>query len=87
MTPDTMFKQSVSLNIEAIVKRAETMACKIEREQVCDIAAISTIAHLIQALQNTPLTVPVFQTVTNLVSTATNPAQLVKMGDTFYPWF
>ena len=31
---DNVFRQSVSANIDGVVKRAETMACKIERDQV-----------------------------------------------------
>ena len=31
---DGFFRQNVADNISGIVKRAETMACKIEREQV-----------------------------------------------------
>lgn len=31
---DLLFRQSVAANIDGVVKRAETMACKIEREQV-----------------------------------------------------
>lgn len=32
-------------------------------------------------------TVPVIQTVTNLISSATNPIQLTKMGEMYHPWF
>jgi hypothetical protein len=31
---DLQFRQYVAQNIDHIVKRAETMACKLEREQV-----------------------------------------------------
>jgi len=34
MQIDHVFRQSVSANIDGVVKRAETMACKIERDQV-----------------------------------------------------
>jgi transformation/transcription domain-associated protein len=33
-TVDQFFRQSVTANVDGIVKRAETMACKMEREQV-----------------------------------------------------
>jgi len=33
------------------------------------------------------MTVPVTQTVTNLISSATNPLQLTKMGELYQPWF
>ncbi|KAF8076441.1 hypothetical protein FPV67DRAFT_1558921 [Lyophyllum atratum] len=69
---DMLFRQSVAANIDGVVKRAETMACKLEREQ---------------AVNNNNLTVPVIQTVTNLISSATNPIQLAKMGEMYHPWF
>lgn len=42
-----------------------------------------------QQLQNNgaTATVPVVQTITNLISTATNPIQLAKMGELYHPWF
>jgi len=33
-TFDLAFRQNVALNTEGVVKRAETMSCKIERDQV-----------------------------------------------------
>ncbi|KAF8621580.1 hypothetical protein AX15_007606 [Amanita polypyramis BW_CC] len=72
---DPMFRKYVSANIEGIVQRAETMACKLERE-----SALQTNA-------NNPAVVPVIQTVTNLISSATNPLQLAKMGELYQPWF
>lgn len=33
-TVDIVFRQSVAANIDGVVKRAETMACKNERENV-----------------------------------------------------
>ncbi|KAF8897572.1 hypothetical protein BD779DRAFT_388223 [Infundibulicybe gibba] len=69
---DVTFQRSVAANIDGVVKRAETMACKNEREQ---------------ALQNNPGTSPVVQTVTNLICCATNPIQLAKMGELYHPWF
>ncbi|KAL4241981.1 DNA Damage Response and Repair Kinase [Abortiporus biennis] len=73
-TLDVSFRASVAANIEAIVKRAETMSCKAEREQ---------------AMQNSqnPNTPLVMQTVTNLISSATNPQNLTKMTEMFIPWF
>ncbi|KAJ7700136.1 hypothetical protein B0H17DRAFT_1158131 [Mycena rosella] len=72
--PDANFRKFVAANIDGVVKRAETMACKVEREQ---------------ATQNptSPVLAPVVQTVTNLISSATNPIQLTKMGEMFSPWF
>ncbi|KAJ7638852.1 FAT domain-containing protein [Roridomyces roridus] len=71
---DPNFRKFVAANIDSIVKRAETMACKVEREQ---------------AVQNptAPVMAPVVQTVTNLISSATNPIQLTKMGEMYTPWF
>jgi transformation/transcription domain-associated protein len=46
-TVDQFFRQSVTANIDGIVKRAETMACKIEREQVHFMLLASQQRHLI----------------------------------------
>ncbi|KAF9453072.1 FAT-domain-containing protein [Macrolepiota fuliginosa MF-IS2] len=74
MVGDAAFRQGVAANIDGVVKRAEVMACKTEREN---------------QLQNNgaTATVPVVQTITNLISTATNPVQLAKMGELYLPWF
>ncbi|PCH41022.1 hypothetical protein WOLCODRAFT_151061 [Wolfiporia cocos MD-104 SS10] len=71
---DISFRQMMAITSDAIVKRAETMACKVEREQVL----------------TSPLpanTVPVFHTVTQMISAATNPINLTKMLELFVPWF
>ncbi|KAG6332834.1 hypothetical protein ID866_6255 [Astraeus odoratus] len=73
-TFDLSFRTNVSANIEGVIKRAEVMACKLERDQ----AIINP---------STQTTVPVVQTVTNLISTATNPIQLMRMTETYHPWF
>ncbi|CAK5275625.1 unnamed protein product [Mycena citricolor] len=70
---DATFRKHFALNIEGVVKRAETMACKTEREM--------TVSGGNGSVQ------PVVQTVTNLISTATNPVQMAKMGEMYYPWF
>ncbi|KAJ7180147.1 FAT domain-containing protein [Mycena crocata] len=72
--PEANFKKLVAANIDGVVKRAETMACKAEREQA------------IQS-PNTPAVAPVISTITNLISSATNPLQLAKMGEVYLPWF
>ncbi|KAI0638186.1 atypical/PIKK/TRRAP protein kinase [Trametes polyzona] len=72
---DMNFRLHVAANIDSVVKRAETMACKLERDQA-----------LQQNAQNMSTT-PVVQTVANLISTATNPISLVKMTELFVPWF
>ncbi|KAI0335467.1 atypical/PIKK/TRRAP protein kinase [Cubamyces sp. BRFM 1775] len=72
---DMSFRLNVATNIEGVVKRAETMACKIEREQALQPGS-----------QNTTTT-PIVQTVANLISTATNPLNLVRMTEAFVPWF
>ncbi|KAI3612149.1 histone acetylase complex subunit [Moniliophthora roreri] len=69
---DLAFRQHVTNMVEGVVHRAETVACKVEREQ---------------ALQNVPMSTPVMQTVIALISSATNPIQLTKMGDMYYSWF
>ncbi|KAJ7590989.1 hypothetical protein C8J56DRAFT_1135339 [Mycena floridula] len=69
---DVNFRQNIGVMIQGIVQRAESMACKIERDQ---------------ATAGAPTTIPVIQTVTNMISSATNPTQLSKMGEIFYPWY
>jgi len=76
-TTDVSFRNNVASNIDGVVKRAEAMACKVEREQ-------STPQNVAAQMANSP---QVMQTVTNLISTATNPVQLVKMTEMFLPWF
>ncbi|KAH7909445.1 hypothetical protein BJ138DRAFT_1066999 [Hygrophoropsis aurantiaca] len=73
-TFDLSFRTNVADNIAGVVKRAEVMACKLEREQ---------------ALTNPATTgaTPVVSTVTNLISTATNPIQLMRMSEIYHPWF
>ncbi|KAK1236603.1 transcription-associated protein 1 [Marasmius sp. AFHP31] len=72
ITVDLAFRQHVETLLEGVVSRAETMACKVEREQ---------------ALQGAPMNTPVITTVVNLISSAMNPVQLTKMGDMYIPWF
>ncbi|KDR83700.1 hypothetical protein GALMADRAFT_236040 [Galerina marginata CBS 339.88] len=71
---DNQFRQCVVSHIDNIVKRAENLSCKLERDN---------------AQLNNGMTVntPVVQTVTNLISAATNPIQLAKMGELYQPWF
>ncbi|KAF9485316.1 hypothetical protein BDN70DRAFT_848082 [Pholiota conissans] len=71
---DGDFKKNVASHTEQIVKKAETMACKLERENTSGNNGLNT-------------NVPVVQTVTNLISSATNPIQLAKMGELYQPWF
>ncbi|TDL29737.1 hypothetical protein BD410DRAFT_736870 [Rickenella mellea] len=69
---DLNFRNNVSLNIDGVVKKAELMACKHERTQ---------------DPKDADKPVQVMQTVTNLVSMATNPIKLTMMSDLYCPWF
>ncbi|KAH9482694.1 Transcription-associated protein 1 [Psilocybe cubensis] len=71
---DNQFRMHVNAHVDNIVKRAESLACKLEREQ----ALSGNISNV---------TTPVVTTVTGLISTATNPLQLAKMGELYQPWF
>jgi transformation/transcription domain-associated protein len=73
-TVDINFRNTIANATSCIVKRAETLGCKLEREQ-----ALLNPQNLAQT--------PVVQTVTNLISIATNPAQLMKMSEAYNPWF
>ena len=88
---DLNFRQQVAMNIDHIVRRAETMACKLEREQVCHPvlrpAGRDLLIHARQVVTpNTPAE-PVVRTVVNLLSQAMNPMNLVKMTEIYQPWF
>ncbi|KAI6035416.1 hypothetical protein F5J12DRAFT_25544 [Pisolithus orientalis] len=74
-TFDLSFRTNVAANIEGVVKRAEVMACKVERD------------HATATNSSNPGPTPVVQTVTNLISTATNPMQLMRMTEIYHPWF
>ncbi|KAG7096929.1 hypothetical protein E1B28_004330 [Marasmius oreades] len=88
---DLTFRQYVAALIDGVVSRAETMACKVEREQVnlspVDEELILTSTLSLQALHGLPMSTPVISTVVNLISSAMNPVQLTKMGDMYIPWF
>lgn len=91
-TFDVTFRTSCAANIEGVVKRAETMACKIERETVSresyGYSRTDWVAFTMQAQTTSNMSgVPVLQTVTNLISTATNPVQLMRMNEVYHPWF
>lgn len=63
-----------------------------ERTGLCCVLFVSQSRkhpEISQALQNNshPGQIPVVQTVTNLISNATNPIQLAKMGELYQPWF
>ncbi|KAG2013625.1 atypical/PIKK/TRRAP protein kinase [Coprinopsis cinerea AmutBmut pab1-1] len=70
---DQIFRQSMIANMDNVVKKAEAMACKLERENS-------------QQPNVVPNNV-VYQTVINQISTATNPISLAKMGELYQPWF
>jgi transformation/transcription domain-associated protein len=92
-TFDLSFRTSCAANIEGVVKRAEIMACKIERETVSIhyepyASSCSDRLVVVQAQSTTNMGgIPVVQTVTNLISTATNPVQLMRMSEVYHPWF
>jgi len=65
------FKDKVAENISSVVQKADVMACKFERTQDRDA--------------DKP--VPAMQTVSNLVSMATNPLKLAMMHEWSSPWF
>jgi hypothetical protein len=47
-TVDLPFRQNVQVNIETIMKRIETMGCKIEHDQVCNKATYTSMSRLLQ---------------------------------------
>ncbi|KAI0698576.1 hypothetical protein BC835DRAFT_1541792 [Cytidiella melzeri] len=73
---DLAFRTHVSAHVDSVVKKAEIMACKVEREQAMNL----------QYLQGSNAT-PVFHSVTNLISTATNPLMMARMNEHFMFWY
>ncbi|KAI0028299.1 FAT-domain-containing protein [Vararia minispora EC-137] len=73
---DLPFRQSVQANIAGVIKRLDTLSCKIEREQ-----AIETPTN------PSPMNVPVTWTVVKLIGAATDPVNLMKMTEIYMPWF
>ncbi|KDQ21071.1 hypothetical protein BOTBODRAFT_142417 [Botryobasidium botryosum FD-172 SS1] len=69
-TNDLVFRDHIAQNVEAIVKKAEILSCRLERDM---------------GNANSPMTA--VQSITNLISEATNPQNLAKMGEAWYPWF
>ncbi|THH03836.1 hypothetical protein EW145_g5969 [Phellinidium pouzarii] len=68
---ENSFRMRVQENINGVVNRAENMACKLERAQDPKDEKVT------QSMQS----------VTNLISSATNPVKLAAMPDLFSPWF
>lgn len=46
-TVDLPFRQNVQVNIDTIMKRIETMGCKIEHDQVCNKATYTSTSRLL----------------------------------------
>lgn len=87
---DSAFRNIVGAAIEGIIKRADTLSCKLEREEV------RRTTRKFELLLNGPQAkanpqnlgqTPLVQTVTNLISISTNPLHLVRMAETYIPWF
>ncbi|KZT41150.1 hypothetical protein SISSUDRAFT_1059707 [Sistotremastrum suecicum HHB10207 ss-3] len=69
---DNAIQNQVAALVDGVVKKAEILACKLEREQE-------------PKANGAPLTA--VQTISNLISMATNPISLSKMSEHYYPWF
>ncbi len=70
----------VQQNCELIMKRAQTMSCIKEEEQIQQQPQAGD-DHLANAQS------PLFQTVLDLISSATNPQKLAQMDGHWHPWF
>ena len=91
---DLQFRQQVSMNIAGVVKRIDTLGCKIEREQVMIILKnfCTTGSNIFTQALETPTTpapssVPVVWTVIKLIGVATDPVNIMKMTEIYMPWF
>ncbi|KAF7789373.1 hypothetical protein EIP86_000317 [Pleurotus ostreatoroseus] len=76
-TFDQAFRQLVADMIKSVTDRADIMACRQERDKIIGNP---------QFIQS-PNAMPVLQTIINLISDATNPMLLMKMGELYVPWF
>lgn len=85
---ENVFRAKVQKNIDSVVNRAETMACKLEKNQASEASTTFLHSSLIypQDPKDEKLTQNM-QSVTNLISTATNPLKLASMPDLFAPWY
>ena len=83
------FRGLVAENIDGVVKKAEHMACKHERSQVRLSRFPSTALPNFspQDPRESDKPVQIMQTVTNLISMATNALKLAMMTDLYSPWF
>lgn len=68
---EAMFRARVTDNINGIVSRAETMGCKIEKNQDPKDDKVT------QSMQSAA----------NLISNCTNPTRLANMSDAYQPWY
>ncbi|KAH9045426.1 hypothetical protein EDB85DRAFT_2130014 [Lactarius pseudohatsudake] len=75
-TVDLAFRQNVQVNIDTIMKRIETMGCKIEHDQAKNNPGAPA-----------PSMNSVMGTIINLVASATDPINLMKMTEIYSPWF
>jgi len=67
---DILFRTHVSHNVDVVVKRAEVLACKFERENTHPNSSI-----------------PASKAVSDLISISTNPQNLARMPEQWYPCY
>ena len=87
---DQPFRNQVALNVESIVKKAELMSCKYERNQVCNFLFYGVVSNeniRSKDLKEAEKPTQLMQTVTSLISMATNSNKLASMVDIYNPWF
>ncbi|KAF8592382.1 hypothetical protein K439DRAFT_1323691 [Ramaria rubella] len=70
---DTLFRQHVLTNIDIVVSRAEHLSCRAQDKDRERGGSVPPV--------------PAVQTITSLVSAATNPLNLAKQNTAYYPWF
>ena len=89
---DTRLRDLTVTNVDAVVRRAELLACKMDREKVCatwtvtallcDHAESTSVRHLQQPIGS----VPINETVIGLILHATNPLRLASLDVAALPW-
>jgi len=69
---DHTFREEVAAMVDGVVKRAEMLACKVDREN---------------EPKSTSVALAPVNKISNLISSATNPASLAQMSENYHAWF
>ena len=89
---DTRLRDLTVTNVDAVVRRAELLACKMDREKVSIAGTLTALLHdhaeteLSRHMQQPIGSVPINETVIGLILHATNPLRLASLDVAALPW-